>query len=127
MKAPTHLNIINAQACADQYAEAHYATLPPHLQGTVGRTQAVLITPAALAKRLADAWLAGFARAREASERDSAVLEQAARELYFAGRWQLEGVADEHSAELWAALRDALGLPPGSATAAGLGQQEVQP
>lgn len=65
-----HLNVINLQACADQYGEAHCATLPPHLQGKVGRTQAVLITPAALAKRLSEAWHAGFVRAAEAAKTD---------------------------------------------------------
>jgi|SRR6185436_2036188 len=116
-----HLRVINPEFCANQYADAHFATLPPHLQNKVGRTQSVLITPAALTKRLADAWQAGFARAAEAGKLDVETIALAARRLYFAGRWTADGVEDAEAAQLWERLRDALGLPPGSATAAGLG------
>jgi hypothetical protein len=46
-------------------------------------------------------------------------LERAGRDLYFAGRWSCDRPADE--AQLWEAMRDALQLPAGSATAVGLG------
>lgn len=47
----------------------------------------------------------------------------AASSLYFAGIWTREGSTDrEADSALWAELRDALGLKPGIATAAGKGQ-----
>lgn len=44
-------------------------------------------------------------------------LRKAALALYFAGRWSCHKPVDE--AKLWEDLRDALGLPAGSATKAG--------
>lgn len=46
-------------------------------------------------------------------------LHAAATALYLAGRWECAGVPN--AAKLWEDLRDALGLPPGTATARGIG------
>jgi hypothetical protein len=47
-------------------------------------------------------------------------LEKVATDLYMAGCWQREGHTAEEDAPLWESLRDALGLPAGTATAAGV-------
>lgn len=52
-------------------------------------------------------------------------LREAGRALYFAGRWSCDRPADE--AALWIGLRDGLGLKPGSATAAGMGDDPAGP
>jgi hypothetical protein len=43
-----------------------------------------------------------------------------AHQLYLAGRWTCEGLSPEEQARLWEDLRDALGLPEGTATKAGV-------
>lgn len=45
----------------------------------------------------------------------------AARRLYLAGTWTTPGLPPAEQADLWMELRDALGLPPGTATATGSG------
>jgi hypothetical protein len=47
-------------------------------------------------------------------------LAEAALALYLAGRWTSEWVSVDEQARLWEALRDALGLPEGTATKAGV-------
>jgi hypothetical protein len=47
-------------------------------------------------------------------------LEAAGKALYMAGRWDCVSVDAGHAARLWEALRDALGLPVGTATANGV-------
>lgn len=47
----------------------------------------------------------------------------AARRLYFAGTWTTPGLPPAEQADLWMELRDALGLPPGTATAAAAGSR----
>jgi hypothetical protein len=44
----------------------------------------------------------------------------AAHALYMAGRWECHALPESEQARLWEALRDALGLPQGTATAAGV-------
>lgn len=51
---------------------------------------------------------------------DPQALFTAAHALYFAGRWTCDRPVD--ASRLWTALRDALGVLPGSATAAGMGE-----
>jgi hypothetical protein len=51
---------------------------------------------------------------------DAQALFTAAYSLYMAGRWTCDRPVD--AAGLWTALRDALGLDPGTATKAGIGQ-----
>jgi hypothetical protein len=58
---------------------------------------------------------------REVEQRRA--LAKAGRDLYFAGRWSCDRSVDE--AKLWEAMRDALDLPVGSATAAGLGRRKL--
>lgn len=49
-------------------------------------------------------------------------LRAAATELYMAARWTAVGcIAPSEEARLWINLRDALGLPPGTATGVGVG------
>jgi len=48
-----------------------------------------------------------------------AILSQAARQLYFAARWTPD--RDVGNSDLWGKLRDAAGLPPGSASSRGIG------
>lgn len=55
------------------------------------------------------------------AEIQTSELEAVAKELYFAGRWHTEGLDHVTAARLWGRLRDALGLPEGSARAVGLG------
>lgn len=45
---------------------------------------------------------------------------EAARALYMAGRWDCAGLPADQQARLWEALRDALELPAGTATKAGV-------
>lgn len=59
------------------------------------------------------------------AERDA--LRQAAFDLYLAGRWDCASVPPETAAQLWEALRDALGLPVGTATAAGVASARTEP
>jgi hypothetical protein len=47
-------------------------------------------------------------------------IEEAALALYFAGRWSCDKLPPDEQARLWEELRDALGLPEGSATKAGV-------
>lgn len=49
----------------------------------------------------------------------------AAHALYTAGRWTCDRACD--AAGLWTALRDALGLPPGTATSLGMGTRLATP
>lgn len=48
-------------------------------------------------------------------------LVEAAQALYFAGVWQLQNAEkpENEQSKMWEALRDAMGLKPGSATQAG--------
>lgn len=55
----------------------------------------------------------------EASQR-AAQLPTAATALYLAGRWSAPNVSDSDAENLWTALRDALGLPEGTATKLGV-------
>lgn len=48
-------------------------------------------------------------------------LRKAARELYMAGRWECATIAPSEAASLWEVLRDAAGIPVGTASAAGVG------
>jgi hypothetical protein len=48
-------------------------------------------------------------------------LYEAANALYKSARWVANSLSPEHQTELWTALRDALRLPEGTATAMGLG------
>jgi hypothetical protein len=48
-------------------------------------------------------------------------LYNAANALYKSARWVANSLSPEHQTELWTALRDALRLPEGTATAMGLG------
>lgn len=49
-------------------------------------------------------------------------LRQASIALYLSGKWVRPNTGDPKAdAELWEKLREALGLPPGTATAAGVG------
>ena len=50
-----------------------------------------------------------------------AALQEAGRALYLAGRWECPAVSDDEAMKLWTALRDALGLPVGTATALDIG------
>jgi hypothetical protein len=52
----------------------------------------------------------------------SVELYEAAKALYMAGRWTCPQLSELDQALLWEALRDALALPPGTATDAGLGR-----
>ena len=47
----------------------------------------------------------------------------AAMALYLAGRWDCAAVGGSAAAAMWERLRDALGLPHGTATARGIGSQ----
>lgn len=55
--------------------------------------------------------------------RQHTALAQAAGRLYFAGVWKLEGnvIGNEEQKAMWMALRDALGLKPGTAMQLGIG------
>jgi hypothetical protein len=44
-------------------------------------------------------------------------LVEAASRIYFAGVWKMDAMPIEEQRALWEALRDSLGLKPGSATA----------
>jgi hypothetical protein len=57
----------------------------------------------------------------EARHETHSTLYKAAHDLYFAGVWTCEGKSEARQVELWEALRDALGLNAGAATAAGVG------
>jgi hypothetical protein len=52
-------------------------------------------------------------------------LKSAALKLYLAGRWDCQTIPPEQAAVLWEALRDALGLPAGTATAAGVAKESL--
>jgi hypothetical protein len=54
-------------------------------------------------------------------------LKTAATNLYLAGRWDCQSITPEQSAKLWEALRDALRLPHGTATSAGVAAENGQP
>jgi hypothetical protein len=54
-------------------------------------------------------------------------LHDAAERLYRAGRWSAPTVSDADAAALWEALRDALGLSPGTATALGVDGRAAPP
>ena len=47
-------------------------------------------------------------------------LETAAFQLYMAGKWDCDTLEDDEQTRLWTNLRNALGLPEGTATKAGL-------
>ena len=63
----------------------------------------------------------------EAQATRLAALEAAGKALYLAGKWELHDtdILPYGQAVMWGNLRDALGLPPGTATA--LAQQEPTP
>lgn len=63
--------------------------------------------------------LALLRRSAHAETREK--LKEAATVLYMVGRWSAPGISDEMAAKLWEDLRDALGLPPGTATSVGIG------
>lgn len=58
---------------------------------------------------------------------EPAALQKAATDLYMAGRWTLHGMPGIEQAVLWEALRDAIPLPPGTATSLSLTKAEVRP
>jgi hypothetical protein len=69
-------------------------------------------------------WQEAAARWRDnyfAALTGTSALADAATALYMAGRWSAPGVSDVEAARLWTALRDAVGLPEGTATTAGIG------
>lgn len=73
-------------------------------------------------------WCAEAADTIEAQAARIAALEAAGKALYLAGKWELHDTAilPYEQAVMWGNLRDALGLPPGTATAirATLGETE---
>jgi hypothetical protein len=64
-------------------------------------------------------------RRRAASPQVQGV-DDAARALYMAGRWECSALPGSEQVRLWEALRDALGLPKGTATAAGVAAAQDQ-
>jgi hypothetical protein len=63
---------------------------------------------------------------REMAHRDHLErLTKAATALYMEGNWRATNVSDVRAVELWTALRDALELAPGTASAAGVGAPDV--
>lgn len=55
-----------------------------------------------------------------AAQQEIAALREAAERLYCAGRWDCDTVPPDVAAQLWEALRRALGLPAGTATRLGV-------
>ena len=52
--------------------------------------------------------------------KDEDELHAAALQLYMAGKWDCDTLEDDEQTRLWINLRNALGLPEGTATKAGL-------
>lgn len=46
-----------------------------------------------------------------------------AREVYTRGMWKAEGVSAHEAAAIWTRFRDVFDIPPGTATAAGVGDK----
>lgn len=59
--------------------------------------------------------------AAEAISMNTSKLQAAATNLYLAGRWDCQSIPTEQASVLWESLRDALGLPVGTATKRGVG------
>ena len=55
-----------------------------------------------------------------ATAAENEAIRAAATALYLAGRWDCPNVTPRDAARLWEGLRDALGLPVGTATAHGV-------
>lgn len=69
----------------------------------------------------ASAWASGYNTAIERTQ----ALHKAALDLYMAGHWITSRQSTTVQFEMWKALRDALDLPLGTATAAGLGPTKL--
>lgn len=52
-------------------------------------------------------------------------IETAVRDIYFAGRWTCDSIPVDKQIELWEKLRDAAGIPKGSATKMNVGATVV--
>lgn len=62
-----------------------------------------------------------FSRGYEGIDWSARAVRAAATALYLAGAWRCDNLPPEIQAQMWEELRDALGLPVGTATTAGVG------